>query len=446
MKPISVHYSYGLMAVSVVISMIAAYAAFSLADRMRQATNATTRRWWLLGGSVAMGIGIWSMHYLGMLAVVLPVEVAYFVPTVALSLLMAVIASAVVLSVVSADELGWKQLVGGGLLMGAGIGGMHYTGMAAMRMSAMHHYDPSVVALSLVVAAGFSWMALWIGFSLRDRLKGGAWLRVAGGAVMGLGIAAMHYTAMAGVTYTPDAMVYSTAWTIHVHWLGQAAVAIVTALVLAVALGSAALAKRKYRDLEASQQVLLESQVRLLETNEMLSELSIRDGLTGLYNRRHFDSVFDTEWRRAARGGLPLALLMMDVDFFKAFNDTYGHQHGDDCLREIARVLEDQPQRRHDCVARYGGEEFAMILPGATGEAAMKIGESIREAVLALRMEHEGSSVNDFVTLSIGVCSRKPELGEGPEAMLRDADTALYVAKSTGRNRVMMAGQVPVQV
>jgi len=446
MKPISVHYSYGLMAVSVVISMIAAYAAFSLADRMRQATNATTRRWWLLGGSVAMGIGIWSMHYLGMLAVELPVEVAYFVPTVALSLLMAVIASAVVLSVVSADELGWKQLVGGGLLMGAGIGGMHYTGMAAMRMSAMHHYDPSVVALSLVVAAGFSWMALWIGFSLRDRLKGGAWLRVAGGAVMGLGIAAMHYTAMAGVTYTPDAMVYSTAWTIEVHWLGKAAVAVVTALVLAVALGSAALAKRKYRDLEASQQVLLESQVRLLETNEMLSELSIRDGLTGLYNRRHFDSVFDTEWRRAARGGLPLALLMMDVDFFKAFNDTYGHQHGDDCLCEIARVLEDEPRRRHDCVARYGGEEFVMILPGATGEAAMKIGESIREAVLALRMEHEGSSVNDFVTVSIGVCSRKPEIGEGPEAMLRDADTALYVAKSTGRNRVMMAGQMPVQV
>jgi len=87
-----------------------------------------------------------------------------------------------------------------------------------------------------------------------------------------------------------------------------------------------------------------------------------------------------------------------------------------------------------------------MILPGATGEAAMKIGESIREAVLALRMEHEGSSVNDFVTVSIGVCSRKPEIGEGPEAMLRDADTALYVAKSTGRNRVMMAGQMPVQV
>ena len=115
MKPIVVHYSYGLMAVSVLTSMIAAYAAFSLAERMRHARSETQRRGWLLGGSAALGIGIWSMHYLGMLAVELPVEVAYFVPTVLLSLALAIAASAVVLSVVSADKLGWRQLLGGGV-------------------------------------------------------------------------------------------------------------------------------------------------------------------------------------------------------------------------------------------------------------------------------------------------------------------------------------------
>ena len=447
MKQIVVEYSYGLIAVSVLTSMIAAYAAFSLADRMRRAGDAKRRRVWLLGGSLAMGIGIWSMHYLGMLAVVLPVDVVYFVPTVAVSLGLAVVASVVVLSVVSADKLGWRQLAVGGLLMATGIGGMHYTGMAAMRSTVMHHYDARIVALSLLVAVVFSTMALWIGFSVRDRSLHGEWHRISAGAVMGLGIAAMHYTAMAAVRYTPDVMPISTVWTMKVDALGQTAVAIAAGVVLMAALGMAALEKRKNTELETTQASLLETQEQLREANAMLSELSIRDGLTGLFNRRHLDIAIETEFRRAGRAQSVLSLLMIDVDHFKAYNDTYGHQQGDECLREVARVLEEEPwpRRGHDCVARYGGEEFAVVLPGADKASATIIAESLREAVLALQLENHGAGAEKVVTVSIGVCSRWPKIGETTESMLKDADTALYVAKGMGRNRVAVAGEMPIE-
>jgi len=156
--------------------------------------------------------------------------------------------------------------------------------------------------------------------------------------------------------------------------------------------------------------------------------------------------VFDTEFRRAARTRTSISLLMVDVDNFKAFNDTYGHQHGDECLREISRVLEEGPRRGHDCTARYGGEEFSVVLPGADGKAAMRIAESMRMAVLGLKIEHAGSSTGRFVTVSIGVCCQKPEIGEPTEKMLHDADTALYLAKGTGRNRVAAVDEMPVGV
>jgi diguanylate cyclase (GGDEF)-like protein len=289
-------------------------------------------------------------------------------------------------------------------------------------------------------------MALWIGFAVRDQRKHGEWQRVGGGAVMGLGIAAMHYTAMAGMRYTPGEVDFSRVWTVQVGLLGTAAVVVATAVVLMTALVMAALYKQKFSELEASQAKLLEAQEQLQESNALLSELSYRDGLTGLFNRRHFDLVFDREYRRAARDRTGLALLMIDVDHFKAFNDIYGHQHGDDCLRTVAKALEDGPRRGHDCVARYGGEEFAVVLPGANSTAAMRIAESIREAVLRLEIKHTGSGAARFVTVSIGVSSYMPKIGESTTAMLRDADTALYVAKETGRNRVVAAGEITIDV
>ena len=445
MQRLAAHYSFSLVLVSISISIISAYAAFSLADRTQRAETTQLKRWWILFGSCALGIGIWSMHFLGMLALQLSVPVFYFLPTVILSLLLAIAASVVVLTVVSGESLGWKRLVAAGLLMGAGIGGMHYTGMSAMRGDVMHHYTNWIVALSIAVAWGFSTLALWIGFSVRHRSRQSEWIRVAAGTVMGLGIAAMHYTAMAGMSYMSNSRtLVKPQWIMQRNVLGGAAIAVTTLFILVAALGTAALDKRRFRELEISQEALLETQQQLREANALLSELSIRDGLTGLFNRRHFDAVFDTEFRRAARTRTSISLLMIDVDYFKAFNDTYGHQHGDECLREISRVLEEEPRRGHDCTARYGGEEFAIVLPGADAKAAMSIAESIREAVLRLKIEHAGSSTGRFTTVSIGICCRMPKIGETTEAMLHDADTALYMAKELGRNRVTLCGEMPV--
>jgi len=443
MMPLAVHYTFSLVIVSVLISIAASFAALSLSERVRVATAARHRRFWLASGSVAMGIGIWSMHYLGMLALKLPVPVFYFWPTVLLSLLLAIAASSVALNVVSRERFAVGQLLIGGLLMGSGIGAMHYTGMAAMRSSAMERYNPWIVALSIVAAGGFSWLALWIAFASRSGEQSGSRTRIAASVVMGLGIAAMHYIAMVGVRFTLSGMPFSMRETIEVDALGESAIVVVTALILLAALATATLDKWRFRDLQKAhtelmeaQQALLESQEELREANAMLNELSVRDGLTGLYNRRHFDGALETEFRRATRNRKPISLLMIDLDHFKALNDGYGHQRGDDCLREIAAVLEGQPRRGYDVVARYGGEEFVLLLPDAGVEVAQAAGESIRQAVIALQIENHGSPLGDMVTVSIGVCCRNPVFGDESDGFVREADLALYAAKRLGRNRV----------
>ena len=436
MYSFAVQYSPGLVALSILISVLSAYAAFSLAERMHSASDGTLRRWWLLGGSCAMGAGIWSMHYLGMLAMRLPVEVYYFFPIVLASLMMAVCASAVALIVVSGNAVTWKHLAGGGLLMGAGIAGMHYTGMAAMRTSAMADYSLWVVALSGLVAVSFSWMALWIAVTVRVDSRYGEWMRLTGATVMGLGIASMHYIAMSGMTYMPGGVMRAAGrLELHGSTLGGAGVGLTTLFILLVAMATAALDKRRYTALEESQRALLEAQTSLLEANRLLNELTIRDGLTGLHNRRHFDAVFDLEWRRAVRIKKPVALLMLDVDYFKSINDTYGHLRGDECLEGIARALEAAPRRGHDLIARLGGDEFVVLLPGANEAGAMKVAKAIRAEVLALNMPNTMSECG-IVTVSIGVSVRTPRIGDSSEVMLHEADKALYAAKRLGRNRI----------
>jgi diguanylate cyclase (GGDEF)-like protein len=451
MQTLEIHYTAGLVIVSVLLSIGASLAALSLSDRVRAATSVGPRRFWLTSGSVAMGVGIWSMHYLGMLALTLPVPIFYFWPAVLLSLLLAIAASSVALSVVSRETLTTRRLLGGGLMMGAGIGAMHYTGMAAMRSSAMEHYNLWIVALSVITAAGFSWLALWIAFVSGRSKQNETRMQMVAGVVMGLGIAAMHYIAMVGVRFTLSPMQFSILGTIKVDRLGESVIAVVTGLILLAALSTATLDKWRFQELQKAhkelmqaQDALLTSQEELRKVNAMLNELSVRDGLTGLYNRRHFDAALDTELRRAARNLRPISLLMIDVDCFKALNDGYGHQRGDDCLREVARVLAEHPRRGYDVVARYGGEEFVVLLPDADSYAARAAAESIRHAVHALKIENHGSTVGNVVTVSIGVCCDSPHLYDESQRFVHQADAALYAAKRLGRNRVEVATELPV--
>lgn len=188
------------------------------------------------------------------------------------------------------------------------------------------------------------------------------------------------------------------------------------------------------RDLEAANQHL----ARSIET---LHRLSSTDSLTATANRRSFDETLDLEWRRAARTGSPIALLMVDIDQFKAFNDEYGHQAGDECLRRVADALGEKLHRAGDMVARYGGEEFAVLLIGTDAENARLFAEQLREAVAGLRIQHAMSGVAPVVTISVGVGATIPERdsNEGPAVLISAADAALYAAKRTGRNRVVVA-------
>ena len=173
--------------------------------------------------------------------------------------------------------------------------------------------------------------------------------------------------------------------------------------------------------------------------NKELTRLSAVDGLTGIANRRQFDEALAREWRRCMRAQEPLSLLMCDVDYFKQFNDSYGHQAGDDCLRTIAELLRVKLRRPADIVARYGGEEFAAVLPDTGVVGAEQVAEGMRSAVESLGIPHADSTAARVVTVSIGVATLVPQLAEGVPAMITAADWALYEAKRLGRNRVHAA-------
>jgi len=180
---------------------------------------------------------------------------------------------------------------------------------------------------------------------------------------------------------------------------------------------------------------------KLDEANRELMRLSSADGLTGIANRRRFDETLLKEWRRCAREARPLALLLIDVDFFKPFNDNYGHQAGDECLKAVARVLSQTLHRPSDLAARYGGEEFAVILPGTDEAGALAVAEALRVAVQQMGITHRYSEVAPVVTISVGLACATPQPGNetGFIGLLKDADAALYRAKSEGRNRVVSA-------
>ena len=214
-------YNYPLVALSVLIAIFASYAALDLAGRVT-ATSGRTRAVWLLGGAGAMGTGIWSMHYIGMLAFILPIPVAYHWPTVLLSLFAAILASVVALGVVSRRKMGWFRALVGSVLMGAGIASMHYIGMAAMRLPAVCQFNSFLVVLSVVFAVLISLAALWITFHFRDEKKGLGREKLAGAVVMGAAIPIMHYTGMAAASFTPSGMTADLFRAVSISKIGRA--------------------------------------------------------------------------------------------------------------------------------------------------------------------------------------------------------------------------------
>jgi diguanylate cyclase (GGDEF)-like protein len=188
--------------------------------------------------------------------------------------------------------------------------------------------------------------------------------------------------------------------------------------------------RRKARELE-----LLEVTRQLEEANEILRNLSLLDGLTGIANRRHFDEILYLEYGRAKRSQTCLTLGMMDIDFFKAYNDSYGHLKGDDCLKMVASALKRTLKRHGDFIARYGGEEFAVILPDTGPEGAKAFAQIMIQAIQELKIEHCDSPCSKFVSVSIGIITMEPPSDYLPDDLICLADKVLYQAKKTGRNK-----------
>src|SRR6266478_1565762 len=262
-------YNYALVALSVLIAMFASYAALDLAGRVT-AAGGWTRAVWLLGGAGAMGTGIWSMHYIGMLAFILPIPVAYHWPTVLLSLFAAILASVVALGVVSRQKMDWFRALAGSVLMGAGIASMHYIGMAAMRLPAICQFNSFLVVLSVVFAVLISLAALWITFHFRNEKTGIGWEKLSGAVVMGAAIPVMHYTGMAAASFTPSGMPTDLSFAVSISTLGTAGIAAATFIVLGLALLTSLVDRRfATQTLEVQEEKLQRSEAYLAEAQRL---------------------------------------------------------------------------------------------------------------------------------------------------------------------------------
>lgn len=196
------------------------------------------------------------------------------------------------------------------------------------------------------------------------------------------------------------------------------------------------------RDIDALvQHVHIQQQQLQAQTREMQA-LSFQDGLTGLSNRRRFDQALTDDWARAQRSHTPLALIMLDVDYFKNYNDHYGHQRGDEALKLLAAIIRRVVVRQSDIAARYGGEEFAILLPDTSETNAQKIAERIQNELTSAALPHDYSAVARVVTLSIGIAAIAPTPTQSSRELVHRADSALYAAKGSGRNRVVLASQI----
>jgi diguanylate cyclase (GGDEF)-like protein len=182
-----------------------------------------------------------------------------------------------------------------------------------------------------------------------------------------------------------------------------------------------------------------ETNIKLQAANESLQRTINIDGLTGVASRRYFFDLIDREWKRTVRLCQSISVNMIDIDFFKDFNDTYGHQEGDACLKQVAKAIEESSKRPLDIVARYGGEEFIALLPDTDRKGAIEVAAEMQSKVAELKILHDGSKINENVTISIGVATMIPDQDTTFDVLIRNADNALYSAKSKGRNRIQVS-------
>lgn len=414
-------YNISLVIVSLLMAMLASYTALDMAARVA-AAKGRAAFWWLAGGSIAMGVGIWSMHFLGMLAFRLPVAMGYDLSITVLSLLIAIASSLFALWIVCQSHLSWRRLAASALIMGAGVCSMHYTGMAAMRMTPPIRYNPPLFILSVVIAVAASGAALWIAFHLRNRGAGVRRLRAAAAVVMGLAIAGMHYTGMAAARFPANTRCAMAESGVTTGWLALF-ITVFAGAVLSIALITSVL------DLRLEQRTAVLASC-LADAKQELQFIALHDGLTKLPNRNLLNDRLEQEIQNARRERSRFSVLCMDVDGFRQINDAWGHRVGDALLVEVARRLRASIRTR-DTLARLGGDEFVILADvGEAGDAvslAEKLLTAVREPVVI-----DGRQLR--VSLSIGIAMFDGREQQQQGDLLRDADAAMSHAMALGHN------------
>ena len=412
-------YNFWLVGLSLIVATLASYTAHDLSRRIPQIGNPAARQLWLLGGALAFGVGIWSMHFIGVLAFSLPIPLGYDFGITSASLLAAILVSYLALAVTARGALGLGRLLISGCFMGAGIVAMHYLGDAAMRMEPPIQYDRELVALSVAIAVAASIAALciarWLAAGAQTQLLA---RRLAAACVMGLAITGMHYTGNAAANFVPGA-ICGAANGIDMPWLAT------TVTLLTLAILAAALMLSRF---EARTAYLTGS---VTELSGQVLRLATSDVLTGLANRRALAERLEAVIAKARKRKTGFALLFMDLDGFKTINDSLGHTAGDEVLRAFGRrLLECVP--KGDMVARLGGDEFVVLAEHASSPDAAR---ALAQAILSVMREPLAVEAHVLQIMpSIGIALFPPD-GDSFDTLLKHADAAMYEAKRGGRGR-----------
>lgn len=405
-----------LICVSLIVVFIASFTALDTAGRVA-VTRGWSARFWLLVGGIAMGIGVWAMHFIGMLAMMLPMMMRYDTRLTILSLLVAILASVLAFGqTVGGLHLTRQRLLRGTLILGAGVAVMHYLGMYALLIEPQPEWNALLVALSVLIAFAASGLALWLAFHLRQGDHHLMLMRGLASLVMGIAIAGMHYVGMAAAEFSHSSMMQP-------HGVSNAGLAVWVTLITLTILGITLLSSMLDAQLRAARLA-----TRLNRANQELRQLAMHDNLTTLPNRVMLEQQLDLAIKQAMINEHRFAVIYMDLDGFKAVNDTWGHHVGDRLLVAVAERLRSQLSNKM-LLVRLGGDEF-VLMAECDISAARQLAQKL---VKVISSPFELDRYVLHVSLSAGIAIF-PLHGRNRQELLFNADAAMYHTKHSGRN------------
>lgn len=413
-------YSLPLVLASYVVAVAAAFAALNTAARIARGGRRAV--WWLVSGGIAMGTGIWSMHFIGMLAFQLPIPQGYDLAWTLYSLAISIATSTYALWQVAQAGVTTARLVIGALVLGGGIACMHYAGMASMQMQPAIDYHPGWLVASILIAVVAAGAALQIAYALRQEKRGQRRTRLVAALVMGFAIVGMHYTGMAAARF--DAA--SVCGAALANGMSRELLAVLVGVCSAMILGAAITVSILERNIEERS---LRASKALAEVNEQLSLMAWYDPLTGLPNRLLLQERLAGFIRASEASGRPFAVLFVDLDGFKGINDAFGHDQGDQVLAEVAARI-GRVVGEDGTVARLGGDEFVVLADVEDAPDADQLATQLASQIDA-GLEIDAGLVK--VSASIGI-ALFPFDGVNARQLLANADSAMYHVKERGRN------------